>query len=79
MQPGNQLSDGLRGELRRALLDKENMAARMEYVSEMLALIINIEDWLAIDSWLAGGKTDDTGLPKEFGQAFSEFRTRYPP
>ena len=45
MQPGSQLSDDAREELRRALLDKDNMAARMRYISEVLALIINIEDW----------------------------------
>ena len=74
MQPGSQLSDDAREELRRALLDKDNMAARIQYVSEILALIINIEDWLAIDSWLGGGKVNDTEQREEFGQAFSEFR-----
>lgn len=74
MQPENQLSDDAREELRRALLDKDNMTARLQYVSEILALIINIEDWLAIDSWLGGGKVNDTELREESEQAFSEFR-----
>jgi hypothetical protein len=74
MQAGNQLSDDAREELRSALLDEENMAVRVRYVSEMLALIINIEDWLAIDSWLGGGKVNDTGQREELGQAFPEFR-----
>jgi hypothetical protein len=74
MQPETQLSDEAREEFRRQLLDKDNMAARMQYVSEILALIVNIEDWLAIDSWLGGGKVSNTDLRKEFGQAFSEFR-----
>jgi len=55
MQPETQLSDQAREEFRRELLDKDNAAARMQYVSETLALIINLEDWLAIDSWLGGG------------------------
>ena len=50
------------------------MAARMRYLSQILALIINIEDWLAIDSWLGGGKVNDIEKPEERGQAFSEFR-----
>lgn len=74
MQPETQLSGDAREELRRELLNKDNTAARMQYVSETLALIINIEDWLAIDSWLGGGKVNNTDLREEFGQAFSEFR-----
>ena len=74
MQPDTQLSDAAREEFRRELLDKDNTAARMQYVSEILALMINIEDWLAIDSWLGGGKVSNTELREEFGQAFSEFR-----
>jgi hypothetical protein len=74
MQPETQLSDQAREEFRRELLDKDNAAARMQYVSETLALTINLEDWLAIDSWLGGGKVTDTDPQEEFGQAFSEFR-----
>ena len=74
MQPETQLSDDAREELWRELLGKDNAAARMQYVTEALALIINIEDWLAIDSWLGGGKVNNTDLREEFGQAFSEFR-----
>ena len=74
LQPETQLSDAAREEFRRALLDEDCMAARLRYVSEILALIINIEDWLAIDSWLGGGKVNDTKLREEFGQMFSEFR-----
>lgn len=74
MQPEDHLSDRAREELRRSLIDPGNMAARMRYVSEILALIINIGDWLAIDSWLGGGKVADTELREEAGRAFSEFR-----
>src|SRR5580700_10761388 len=74
MQPEHQLSDEAREEFRRALLDKTHIAARLQYVSEILAHIINIEDWLAIDSWLGGGKVNDTDRREEFGEAFSEFR-----
>lgn len=74
MQPESKLSDEALEDIRRALLDEACMAARMEYVSQILALIITIEDWLAIDSWLGGGKVTDTGRPEEPGEAFSEFR-----
>jgi hypothetical protein len=74
MRPEHQLSDEAREEFRRALLDKAYMAARVQYVSEILGIIISIEDWLAIDSWLGGGKVTDTGRREEFGEAFSEFR-----
>jgi hypothetical protein len=74
MQPETRLSDEAREELRREMLDKDNIAARMRYVTQALALIINIGDWLAIDSWLGGGKVNNTDLREEFGQAFSEFR-----
>jgi len=72
--PGPELPDETREDLRHALLDEAHMAARMRYVSEILALIINVEDFLAIDSWLGGGKVSDTRRREEFGQAFSEFR-----
>jgi len=74
MQTEEQLSDRAREELRSSLIDPDHMAARMRYVSEILALIINVEDWLAIDSWLGGGKVNDTDRREEFGEAFSEFR-----
>jgi hypothetical protein len=74
MQPETRLSDEAREELRRELIDKDSIAARMRYVTDALALIINIGDWLAIDSWLGGGKVNNTDLREEFGQAFSEFR-----
>lgn len=40
----------------------------------MLAILINIEDWLAIDSWLGGGKVTDTELREGFGESFTAFR-----
>jgi hypothetical protein len=72
--PGPELPDETREDFRHALLDEAHMAARMRYVSEILALIINVEDFLAIDSWLGGGKVSDIRRREEFGQAFSEFR-----
>ncbi|MGK8525149.1 hypothetical protein ACRS6B_28070 [Nocardia asteroides] len=71
-QPG--LSDKAREELRRAMVDETFRASRVHYISTVLAVIVNIEDWLAIDSWLGGGKVIDTGRHDEFGEAFSEFR-----
>jgi hypothetical protein len=74
MQPRNELPDEAREELQRVMLDESYGAARLQYASTILAVLINIEDWLAIDSWLGGGKVDDTGRREEFGEAFSEFR-----
>jgi len=48
MRLEHQLSDEAREEFRRALLDKACIAARVQYVSEILGSIINIEDWLAV-------------------------------
>jgi hypothetical protein len=74
MLPEDQLSDHAREELRRSLIDPDNMASRMQYVSEVAGLILSITDWLAIDSLLGGGKVTDIGAGEEAGQAFSEFR-----
>ncbi|GAA0535734.1 hypothetical protein GCM10010172_16270 [Paractinoplanes ferrugineus] len=74
MQAEPELPDESREELRHALLDESLVAARVQYISTVLAVIVNIEDWLAIDSWLGGGKVDDTERSEEFGVAFSEFR-----
>jgi hypothetical protein len=74
MQPGDQSGDRVREELRRSLTDQDNIAARMRYVSQILALIFSIGDWLAVDSWLGGGKVTDIGAREAFGEAFSEFR-----
>lgn len=56
------------------MLDETFRAARVGYLSTVLAVLVNIEDWLAIDSWLGGGKVSDTERRGEFGEAFSEFR-----
>lgn len=64
----------VREELRRALCNDAVRAARVQYVSAVLAVIIKIEDWLAIDSWLGGGKVEHTERSEAFGEAFHEFR-----
>jgi hypothetical protein len=74
MQPEERLSDAARDELARSLIDSDYAAARMRFVTGIRGLIINIEDWLAIDSWLAGGEVADIEVREETGQAFSEFR-----
>jgi hypothetical protein len=74
MQSEGRNSDPDREELARSLIDPEYIAARVRYASNVRALIINIEDWLAIDSWLGGGKVTNIELREEAGQAFSEFR-----
>ncbi|MHB1873928.1 MAG: hypothetical protein ACYCPF_03595 [Streptosporangiaceae bacterium] len=74
MPPEDETLDHARQELRHSLIDSDKMKARLQYVSETLALIINIEDWLAIDSWLGGGKVTNIKLRDETRRAFSEFR-----
>lgn len=74
MHTETHLSEAAREEFRRSLTDTNTMAARMQYASEILALIISVEDWLAIDSWLGGGKVADIRQGQKAGQAFSEFR-----
>jgi hypothetical protein len=70
--------DGLDGEFRtqfrQVMLDETYGAARAQYASTVLAILINIGDWLAIDSWLGGGKVTDTERREEFGEAFTAFR-----
>jgi hypothetical protein len=56
------------------MLDETYSAARAEYARTILAILINIEDWIVIDSWLGGGKAADTKRREEFGQAYAEFR-----
>jgi hypothetical protein len=47
MHPDHQLSDEAREEFRHALLDETHIATRLQYVSQTLALIINIEEELS--------------------------------
>lgn len=51
--PANEL---LRGEIRALLLDVECTAVRQHYSASMLTILATIDDWLAIDAWLGGGK-----------------------
>jgi|HubBroStandDraft_3_1064219.scaffolds.fasta_scaffold43149_1 hypothetical protein len=74
MQLEDQISDRAHQELRRSLTDPDNMAARMQYVSESAGLISGVAGWLAIDSWLGGGKVTDIVAGEEAVRAFSEFR-----
>lgn len=71
-QPG--LDEEARAALRRAMLDETYRAARAEYASTLLAVLVNIEDWLAVDSWLGGGKVSDTSRREEFGADLIAFR-----
>ena len=45
------------------MLDETYRAARAEYASTLLAVLVNIEDWLAVDSWLGGGKVSIQAPP----------------
>lgn len=69
-----QLDEEARADLRRVMLDETYSAARAEYARTILAILINIEDWIVIDSWLGGSKAADTKRREEFGQAYAEFR-----
>ncbi|WP_157968498.1 hypothetical protein [Streptomyces geranii] len=74
MEPG-ELSEEARVEMRRALVDKAYRAARHQYVSTTLAAMVNIESWLAVDSWLGAGKLADTKLrPTPDEVSYSAFR-----
>lgn len=74
MEPQGGLDEEARTQLRRVMLDETYSAARAHYASTVLAILINIEDWLAIDSWLGGGKVPDTERREAFGEAFTAFR-----
>jgi hypothetical protein len=74
MKSQNGLDDEARAELRAVMLDETYSAARAQYASTVLAILIKIEDWLAIDSWLGGGKVTDTERREAFGEAFTAFR-----
>jgi hypothetical protein len=58
MATSDELDDEARDEFRRALLDESYGAARIQFLSTILGVLVNIEDWLAIDSWLGGGKAE---------------------
>ena len=59
MEPATKLDGEARAEMRRAFIDEQYFVARRRYISVISAVLINIEDWLAIDSWLGGGKVTD--------------------
>ena len=58
MATSDELDDEARDDFRRALLDESCGAARIQFLSTILGVLVNIEDWLAIDSWLGGGKAE---------------------
>jgi hypothetical protein len=62
-----------RDELRRALLDDQYDAPRRRYASTMVDILVSVDGWLAIDSWLGGGKVGDFEA-HEFGESFHVFR-----
>jgi hypothetical protein len=74
MESPSGLDEAARAELRRVMLDEAYSATRAQYASIVLALLINIEDWLAIDSWFGGGKVTDTSSREDFGEDFTAFR-----
>lgn len=58
MATSDELDDEARDEFRSALLDESHGAARNQFLSTILGVLVNIEDWIAIDSWLGGGKAE---------------------
>ena len=66
--------DELRAELQQVMVDDTYRAARLQYASTMLAVLVNIEDWLAIDSWLGAGRVSDTSRRDDFRKDFVAFR-----
>jgi hypothetical protein len=74
MSPQDGLDEEARAELQQVMLDETYRTARAQYASTALAILINIEDWLAIDSWLGGGKVIDAERRDKFGQDFEAFR-----
>jgi hypothetical protein len=74
MTRGYEPTEEVREAFRRALLDETHSAARIHYVSSIVAVILSTGDWLAIDSLLGGGKVGDIDRAETFGEAFSEFR-----
>ncbi|GAA5127220.1 hypothetical protein [Pseudonocardia adelaidensis] len=71
---GSEATEEIRDEIRKALLEVELSTSRIEYASEILSVISNIEDWVAIDSWLGGGRVEDPKNREGFGSSFAEFR-----
>lgn len=57
----SELDDEARDEFRRVLLDESYGAGRIQFLTTILGVLVNIEDWLAIDSWLGGGKAEHPG------------------
>lgn len=74
MKPQGGLDEEARTQVRQVMLDETYSAARANYASTMLAILINTEDWLAIDSWLGAGKVTDTKRREAYGEAFTAFR-----
>jgi hypothetical protein len=68
------LDEEARADLRRVMLDETYRTARAQYASTMLEILINIEYWLAIDSWAGGGKVADTERREGFGLDYVAFR-----
>ncbi|GAA4716028.1 hypothetical protein APR04_004946 [Promicromonospora umidemergens] len=49
----------VRAEILRATVDESNVAARNKFASTILDVLINVTDWIAVDSWIGGGKVED--------------------
>lgn len=72
--PDAELPEEVREALRSELTDDDNVSARRRYASTIATLLANVASWLAVDSWLGGGKAHKGDPSPEFGAAFNEFR-----
>lgn len=43
----------------------------------MLAILVNLADWLAVDAWLGGGKVTELGEPQLDESSYPSFRAIY--
>lgn len=59
LAPSAGLTEEAREEMRRLLVDDTLRASRHRYVDCATEVLVSVGDWLAVDSWLGGGKVVD--------------------
>lgn len=70
----DEVPDEMRTALREALLDEDYRSERRRYLTTMVNLLGSVATWLAVDSWLGGGKVVETDSDASRNEAFAEFR-----
>lgn len=61
-------------QLRSLLLDDHLAALRQGYSTTMLAILVSLADWLAVDAWLGGGKVAEPDEPQPDESSYPSFR-----